>query len=351
MFIFILSCFFVSLLTSSVSGALIFLGLFKTFCKSAEIKPYEPIAAVLLLGIAISCAISELGLPIKGCALIYITILNSVTGITVDYLRYTIIMLPFCIVFLLFFVLLSKYILKINADCMSKVNLSKNDKLQISNWDKAALISIALFLIALMLPSFSTNIPGTAFLNKIGSGGIGLLYLVICSAVHIDGKPLMEISKIAPAVTWDMWFMCVAFSPVTSALTNEQTGISATLSQLITPLANNLSPILIVLIFGILACVITQIANNAVVAMVFITIVGTISSALQGINLISLMLVIGCAAHLSCVLPSANMIIGMCYAQKDWVKKGVLLKYGLISCIVLLLSSIFLVYPVSNIIF
>lgn len=343
-FIFIVACYVVALLTSSVSAALIFLGLFRTFSKQAGIEPYNDVVAMLLIGIALACATSELGLPIKGCALIYLSNFTGITNITVDMGKYTLFMLPACIVLLGCFVLFCRFILKIDAGKMRDVDFSTKFEASVTRWDKWALASVAVFLFALMIPSFVPNMPGVSILLKLGSGGIGLLYIAALCMIHVQGKPLLDLGKTVPRVAWDMWFMTACFSPVSSALTNESTGISNALTSIITPITGNLSPYLIVIFFVFSAAAITQIANNVIIGIMYVSIIATIAPVLGDVNVTVLMLMVTFGAHFSCVLPSANMIIGMCYGEKEWVTSKSLFKVGLSSCIFLLVIVVTIIY-------
>ena len=169
--------------------------------------------------------------------------------------------------------------------------------------------------------------------------------------IPVDGEPLLNIRKVLPNVPWDAWFLILALMPLATCLTADITGVKTFLISTVEPLLSNMTPYFAAVLVIIAATVITQVANNMVVATSFMTLAFSALAIYSNLNMVVVFLLIAIASHIAMVLPSANPIAAMVYAEKDLVDFKSLFKVTLSGNIFLIILVVTVLYAYGNMIF
>lgn len=93
-FALLLGAMLTSAFTNTLPSILIFWGIFINICKQAGYKPYEKYPTVMVLGISIFAILGSCLLPYRTSPLVVLGAYTSLTGITVDFVRFMIFMVP-----------------------------------------------------------------------------------------------------------------------------------------------------------------------------------------------------------------------------------------------------------------
>lgn len=212
--LFMIACFAVATVSMALVALVLFIPLYRSLAKQANIPAYSKMSAVYFVGLGLAACMGEICLPFKPFILIVLGMLGS---LEINIASLTMFLFPSTLLIIGLYVVLCKFILRIDASAYSISDLSEfaanPSKKQI-----CGLLSIVVLLIALLLPSF---MPADFFLNRLGGGGTVLAILAIMMLVYIEGEPLMDLRAVGKKFNWDIFFNCAYFIPMGSLLTSD----------------------------------------------------------------------------------------------------------------------------------
>lgn len=323
-------------------------------CKAVDYKPQSIWPSMMIIGCTLGASVSIISFPYKATTLMFMGAYTAATGNTMDWGAYTITMLVLSTLFLLGFVLACRVIFRPD---LSKLAQIKSDTFleegkKISKQQKYALGLMGATLLCLLLPSF---LPKTWFIaqffSKLGITNVFLVALVIAMCVQLDGKPLINFSSLAgKGMQWNVFLIMPIALPVISALSSQETGITAFIMGILAPILMG-KPLLIFLLLLIgISALMTNYFNNMVVIMIFIPITCGYAAVL-GFNaeaVCALLIVIGYLAILS---PAGSPLTAIMFGNNEWVTAKTGYIYGGIALIVAFIITIVIGLPLSNFLF
>ncbi len=337
--------YLLSIVSMALVAILLVIPLFKKIMEQLKLEKYSEICHMYFCGIALSACMGELSMPFKSFILL---IMGLITDLGIDVGHMTAFLLPVSVTVIILYVLFCKFILRIDASACSLTESQLNEfKVEATKKQKIGLSFIAILLVALLLPSFT---PQEFILNKLGSGGIVLALLAVMMLIPLDGEPLLDLRKVGKDVNWDIFFNCAYFMPMGALLTSDVTGIKATISTLFRPFFSSLSPFVTVLAFVVISALVTQFLNNAIVAIVFISMINVLGDALTVKPAVCVVL-ISLAAFMSVATPAANAAIAILYTEKEVIDPKKLMIQGAKTIVFLILVTVTAFYGYANLIF
>ncbi len=103
-------------------------------------------------------------------------------------------------------------------------------------------ISFVILILGMLLPSLFPSLPGMAFLSS-NSLGLALFMVAALALIRLNGKSVLEIPQVmATNFNWGAYFIIVAAILLGSVLTSDNTGVSAFLSVVLSPIFQGMSP-------------------------------------------------------------------------------------------------------------
>ena len=136
------------------------------------------------------------------------------------------------------------------------------------------------------------------------------------------GKPLMNFGDaVSKGVPWGAVFMVAATSVLGSALTNSDVGITAVVSNALSPIIGGMPPLVFVLFVALATVIITNFASNTVTVtlMYSISLPLVYGGAIAGVNPAALTCVIGACACVACATPPSTAHAAIA-AGTGWLK-------------------------------
>lgn len=316
---FIFAFYFVSILTISNVAIVMAIPFFYSLMKRSGMKPHSPFCHILFGGVAFACFAGDAALPFKQAPLLYFSCLEA-AGITVDPGRY-IFAFPFICVMLIMYILVCKYIFRIDASCMKNLDKSRNEKLvSLSDRQKAFLGFLAALLIFMLLPGIlPQNWNITVYINRLGTTGIPFLFMALMLLVQVEDAPLLDIPRLAKDFQWPVIIMLANFMPLSNLMSSDAVGLKQTIATVFGPSLSAMSPLFFTLVVVSLAVLATNFLNNGVVFMLFISAVALMADSLPGVNILAVSYLIGLGATMCYALPSGNMMMAYMYSFKDLI--------------------------------
>lgn len=335
-FLFLLAAFIIALLTQGIVVAVMFVPLCKAFAARGKIQPGAKMNSVLFTGLCLVAGISSVALPYKTSFLAPMNVLSASVGINYNFGKLLFAM-PMFIVMFIFYILICKYILRVDVGSLrEEIGTFGDASKTITKRQTTYLVFVGIMLLLLLLPDMLPDgLWLSNILSRIGSGGSVMLLIAIMLVLRVDGEPLMDLKKLSKDFSWDMYFMIAFFMPLISYVTSADAGITATLSAVVKPVVSGMSSYGFVCLIVLLTIVATNFLNNAVVGMLFVTILSLIANNFSNENLYAIAVIILIASCTACVTPAASPMNAFLFGQTDVLDIKYHIKHSLVSSVLL----------------
>ena len=354
-FVFLLGAFILSATVSTIAAIIICWGIFSMIAKSVGYKPGDAWPALIVLGIVYSCTLGQCLFPFKAVPIGLLGIYSQLSGSAIPFAKFVAFTTPICILSLVLFTFLGKFVFRPNTDLLKNINdetFGEDAKLSLNTRQKIVLGFLVAMIILMLVP---TLLPSefiiAKILNTIGTTGIIILIVIVMMLVHVDGEPLLNFRQMVNAgMQWEVVILTAVVMPFANVLTSDATGIKTFLQELLVPIFSGKPEIFFCIIVAFLAIVFTNLFNNGVTGMVFLTITyGFVMQMAIPSEVIALLIIF--SVHLAILTPAASPMAAMLHGNKEWIGTKQIYKYGAISVLITGVLLIVIGLPWANILF
>ncbi len=329
-FVFLIAAYICSAFINMFAAIIVFWGILYIVAKRFGFERYDKYPTLMIIGVILASTVGGCVMPYKPVPLIVLRAYSQVSGLTMDFLQYITFSLPTTFMIMVFYLLICRFVFRPELKQLKQINVDFVDKsaLILSLKQKVALGFLFVFIFMMIAPSL---LPETFFLtiiiNKLGIAGCVMLLVIVMCLLRFDGQPMMDFRKMAAqGINWDMYVTMCFVIPFAGIFTSDPTGIKPFMVELVRPVLSGLSPTVFIIITMFLATLITNLANNMVVAAVFATMIFTLGSGL-GLSILPLIAVLILCANLSILTPAASPLAAMMFANTQWCRAKDLYKY------------------------
>ncbi len=332
---------------NSILSILIFATFVIQLCKKLEIPPYSKFPTTVLMGLAYSIMLGQIIVPFFGTGLMFTAAYNGMFHEVLSYAQFMLFIIPLGIAMVFMYVLVMRFILRVDVSPLKKMtNNMQGSTQKMSRDQKLASLCFVAFIVVLLL---SSVLPVDTLLYKALSKttifGIAIIFVVLMMILkREDGKPLLNYTAMAAqGFAWEPFFLTAYVMVISSYLTSADTGLNATIASLVTPMTQ-LPPMLFIVSVLLFAAIVTNIANNVVLAIIIMPILHNFAS-MVGIESTGLILLLFISTQLALATPGASPITGIACAQSEIVKSKDFAKTSLI-----ILPTLFIITLILGII-
>ena len=325
-----------------------------------KLEKGDKLASMLMMGTVVMCGISSGMTPIAHVfPLLAMGLYSDMYNVAIGYGQYMLVAVPTGLICALLTVLLFKLCLKPDLSALTNFDVSKisgiDGKIQKS---EKIILAVFIMVVALwILPDTIVNLLHQGFIfeffNKIKSFGTALpplIGIVILCIITVDDKPLLNIAEaMSKGVSWPSLVMFAGTLAIGSALTNNDIGLTTWISDGLSPLIANLSPIIMVLIFTLWAAIQTNLSSNMVTSTVVTSAALVITAGMTNINVAAIVLNIGMMASYSFATPPAMPCVAVA-SSSGWTNTLQMMKYGFMAMLISVIVATFFAYPLASII-
>lgn len=319
---------------------LLFYSLLEEIFQTCNLQKGNKFANMLMVGTAFSTSISCAMTPIAHTfPLMAMGFYTRDTGLSINYFRYMSISIPICIILFIIMIIVLNSVYR-NTE---KITYSANE-LKIGKITKKEKISGIVFLLVVfiwIMPGLIVNVlPSLSKeLTALGTTIPAMIGIVLLSIIQIDNKPVLNFKEaIKNGVAWNSIMLCATTLCVGKYLTNSELGITKLITDLFTPIMNNVS--LLVFVFAVIAlvCIMTNLVSNIVTVTVTYSIVIPIATVINPEIIPILVIIIGMIASLAFATPPSIAHIAIA-GGSGWSTPKDLLKSGSILTVCSILIS------------
>lgn len=216
--------------------------------------------------------------PFMGWSLMTTGTMMQITQTMVPYNPYMLAMVLILAIMMVTYPLLMK-ICGCDFSKLAKVDIEAvfggNANSKITTSQLLSIVSVIVFVVLVILSSMLSGKIGlfTWINTNIGVLGLTVVLWLFVIACKMEGKPLLETRSAAGSFSWDMTMLIAVALFISSALTSADTGISAWIAGMLTPIFIKSSPLVFLIALGVFTAILTNVSNNVALCFVMINIV------------------------------------------------------------------------------
>lgn len=313
----------------------------------------SPVASMLMIGLVICCGISSGMTPIAHVfPMMALGYYQTATGLAISYASYMAFAIPVGIISAGIMMLTFRFVMHPDMSVVKNTDVSSlKTAAPMNPREKAILLIFGAVVLLWVAPGIIKPIAPelAAYIDSFGTAMPPMLGAVAMSAVTYQGKPLMNfVDAMSKGIPWGSLIMCAATLSLGAAITNPDIGITAFLTELITPLTSTLAPVALVLLFALWAALQTNLSSNMVTVTVVCAIAIPICIATAGaVNTAAVAAIIGMLASYAFATPPAMPCVAIA-GGSGWTTPGALMKYGFIMMFTATALTVLVGYPIAS---
>lgn len=268
-----------------------------------------------------------------------------------NFALYMAFVIPLGLLMLVTYTLICRFVFRIDVSLLKNItDETFGPKGKMTKDQKIALFFLCFTIVMLLSTSVLPKSWGlTIFLTKITMFGQAAIVVLVYMLVRKDdGKPFFEYGRCAAkGVQWEAIWMTSFILPISNYMTAEGTGIKEMLSMFLAPLTQY-SPLFFLVGVMVFAGLITNVANNVVLAVVILPVAVTFAGQM-GMSSLGIACMLFIVTQLAMFTPGASVPAGLAFSNSEWVKAPMMMKYGAISVCILIPVFLLFAIPYMNI--
>lgn len=271
--LFLFALFGTVLICSALAGSptamlLLWYPILDGICESCGIKKDSDLKRAMLLGIYIACMGSYI-FPFKGVQMSSIAITSAVLenyGLSFNQGAYFVTATLAVILFVAIYALFIKFVWRVDLSPLANFDVEKlGFKAEEERMDvrqKVLMGAMVAGIVWLFVGAFLSGAVKTVY-DTIGTTWIWIAIVGLLSMIRYRGKPMMDGAQMLKNKTmWGIVAMTGCFTMVGSAISSDDLGIKAWISDLLSPLVGNASWPLLIIVCVLIATIFTNFTNG-----------------------------------------------------------------------------------------
>ena len=288
--------------------------------------------------------------------ILWMSIYSGITGVPSNMFVYMAVGIPVGLVIWILMMIWMNKVIKVgqNVPELENIDWARIDAMKPGKMGPREKWITALAIITLicwLLPGFLGILAPTSavytWMSSMTDTSFLFIVVAILAIVKIDGEPLLDLPKAFKGINWLPIVLLAGIMMVASAIGEDPTGIPAFISTYVVPLVAGMSPFAMVALLSVLCVVLTNIANNVPVGIIFVS-VGVPMCLELGMEPLPLALAVSISANLAFTIPPAYIPVGVAYAD-EYCDGGTVFKNGLVMCVFSIIVCALLIYPLASV--
>ncbi len=352
------SAWVLSTFTYIFAAIVVLWSVFYNIARELGFEKRAPFVNCVMFGIVLGGTLGAILLPFNPMCVIVLGLLEKSTGLTVNFMVFSIFNIFFCSIIVLLYTLLCKYVFRPDVgslkDKVDRFGHLRQEKMNVEQ--KTAAVALIIFLAMLLLPGvFPSEWPVVAQLKHLSVAGsvviviIGLM--IVRSITQRKNEGILKFNLMAAkGINWDVIILLASTMPISAALESQESGVLQACELFLKSQIGDMSPMIAIAFISIALAIITQFAHNAVLLIIFVPMLSPLVQS-YGINPVVMAITLMFAVQSALVTPGASTQAAMIYANTEWADKREILKLALCSSLIMVFVALALVLPAANIVY
>lgn len=324
-FMVLLGSFVVSFLVDGNAVVFLVWNLMYSIFDEVGYEKGERYPAFVLAGVAIAAILSFGCKPWGNVCILAIGALESSTGgaYTVDYLTFMAVTIPICIMFVVAYFVVMKYIFR--PDVSKLMNLSDEylakirSELKLNAHEKIAASALIIFMLLMIVPTLSGSKSIVGILSSFNFLSAIAVVLIALTLMRLEGRPLLDFDKCArEGIHWHVFWITAAALPISAAVSSDTAGITQWLGNVMNAYFQDANIIVFLVLFSIVINLATQLTHNVSLVLIAVPIAVQVSVSL-GLNPVALTVLVVIAAACAYATPAASTVAAILFSNVDWI--------------------------------
>lgn len=335
-------------MVSATAACLVMLPLIKSISTLYGFKAGDKWPMLMMFGLVFIGSTSYIILPYKPLTMIVFSSYEALTGNTILYANYLVIIILSIAAAVTMFLLSCKFIFKPDVSKIVNYTMPAEEKQKLTSYQKFIFAYFAVVITLMMVPNFA---PESVFIVKLlkDIGNVGILALAVVFYVACkfpEGGTLNQLFE--KNVSWNLIFLIASALAISSSFKSETTGISLWFCEVVMPIVSGKSPFLVIVLVSIFSCILSNMSHNQAVCSIFTPVLVTLGTAF-GMNVPTLIVCMMAACNVGMITPLGSATGAMLHSDKEWVPGQSAVLYGIFFSILNVLNTIFIIFPLGNI--
>lgn len=335
-----------TILVNQTLVALIMFVVYQSIFEQAGYKKGDLYPAMVLMGFMVVCSVAFSLLPFRGWCLMTVGMAMQ-SGVDINMggwiISETVTLIVTCIGWMVVMFITPGC----NVDRLKNVDITKYQKelKPLNKRQKVVLFILVANIVGCIFLSFAAGDTGIRmYFGKIGVYGWVIFLIALAMIWKVDGEPVLN-KKTAPSYFyWDLILVVASAMVVAGQITDEATGITAAIGQLIAPLFG-LSNFMFLFILGMITFILTNFANNVAVTITMMTIAMAMA-AQADFNLQAALMVITVYGVIGLLTPAGSVNGAMIHAHEFTTTKSAYIS-GIIMIVFLTIAMALVLIPLG----
>ena len=335
-----------TILVNQTLVALIMFVVYQSIFEQAGYKKGDLYPAMVLMGFMVVCSVAFSLLPFRGWCLMTVGMAMQ-SGVDINMggwiISETVTLIVTCIGWMVVMFITPGC----NVDRLKNVDITKYQKelKPLNKRQKVVLFILVANIVGCIFLSFAAGDTGIRmYFGKIGVYGWVIFLIALAMIWKVDGEPVLNKKTAASYFYWDLILVVASAMVVAGQITDEATGITAAIGQLIAPLFG-LSNFMFLFILGMITFILTNFANNVAVTITMMTIAMAMA-AQADFNLQAALMVITVYGVIGLLTPAGSVNGAMIHAHEFTTTKSAYIS-GIIMIVFLTIVMALVLIPLG----
>ena len=353
MFMFFFSCLLIGLVSTSSAITILYMAIAEEILSMTGYKKGEELPKAMMLGIFIMAEGAMFMTPISHVLIPNVFgWIEEGFGVTVSYGQFSAIFMLCGLIWFIAFWLIFRYLMKPDVSGLVSLDLDKLKKSvpAVSLQEKIVGLVYGIVIIIWLCPGLVKMIGLTTvgtWMSKLGTAIPAVIGAAVLCAVHVDGKPIIDLPAANRKIGWNSVYMMTAVMGTAYIFGLESCGVTAWLGQAFAPIMENMNPTMFVLAAIIFELVMTNCVSNTLSCSMYNVLI-PLAMSVSGVNPIALGLIIASACYVAFGMPSACPAASL---HGDWTPVGYQMKWGWLSAAISVPIFMCVAYPLCCMMF
>lgn len=343
---------YVTAIMGGLVASFLFWSILYTLFKDIGYTQKDKYPRLLIFGVVYATCLGTFLMPFQGMGLLLTgTMQSALPGTTLPYAPYIAVQFVLAMLSLLIYVAAMRFLFRADITQIRNVKtefFASNALPPMTKLQKFLAFYLVFMIVALLLPSF---LPKTWLitqkLNSLGSAGIVLVLFSVLCIIRVDGKSLVNFRELAhKKIAWELVFLSGMALAISGYLTRPETGITELLTQFLNPIFLDRSPVIFVLLLCFLAVLLTNVANNGVIAMLIMALSCLYVGSYE-MNPAIVVILLSYCTNIAFLLPASSMFGALAHGN-EWLTAKEIYIYAIFVAIVAVLLTTFVGYPMAS---
>ena len=351
-----LGSLFIGGFINQFGGIVIMWYIFYGIAQAAGFKRGDGYVSYMVVGIAVMCVMGTMALPFMPVSIIYRSMLQNdiLSRFTAPMGTLTVYQLILLVVIIAGYLSLGRFLLRLDVaplKALGKEYYAKASQQTMNKEQKLALASLVVFIMILLAPTFLPAGAVKSLLTNLDIVGASVLVISFFCFRRNGQTPLYNFGKlVSGGINWDLIILFAATMPVSAAMESADTGIVSTIVSTLMPVFSKISPSLFLAFCLVVFILLTQIAHNVILAIVFTPVLAAIGIDM-GINPFMFQILFAYGLQLAFMTPGASANAAMVFGNTDWLTTKEAYKYTTLTVVTGTLLLLVIGIPVGFLLF